>query len=126
MARPVPWVSSVLYGAVLPAACYGALVGDGGRDPLRLAGLVAGLALLFALDVAERGRYPARTPPAPAAALLAARLALFVAVAAADGSGLSRALLVLVPFTPYFAFGRAVEHRARPWPASGWSCSATR
>jgi signal transduction histidine kinase len=31
-----------------------------------------------------------------------------VAVAAADGSGLSRALFVLVPFTAYFAFGRAV------------------
>jgi signal transduction histidine kinase len=39
--------------------------------------------------------------------LLAARLALFVAVAAGDGSGLSRVLFLLLPFTAYFAFGRA-------------------
>lgn len=37
-----------------------------------------------------------------------ARTALFVVVALADGSGLSRVLFVLVPFTAYFAFGRAV------------------
>ncbi|HEU4425385.1 MAG TPA: sensor histidine kinase [Pilimelia sp.] len=101
--RPVVWVSSVLYGAILVAGTYAGLAGLGDT---RFDLFLAGLAALFALDVLERRRYPVRTPPGPAIALLAARLALFVVVAAADGSGLSRALLVLVPFTAYFAFGR--------------------
>ena len=95
----------MLYGAILLAGVYAGLAGLG-RTRFDL--FVAGLLALFALDVAERRRYPARTPPGPAVALLAGRLALFVVVAAADGSGLSRALLVLVPFTAYFAFGRTV------------------
>lgn len=70
---------------------------------------VGGLSALLALDWAERRRYPSWTPPVPALALLACKLGLFLAVAAADGSGLSRVLFLLLPFTAYFAFGRAVS-----------------
>lgn len=109
--RPVPWVSAVLYGAVLLAGGYAQLTGAGqltvgaGRPVL----FVAGLAVLFALEFVELRRWPAGTPVVPAAVLLGARAALFLAVAAADGSGLSRALFVLIPFTAYFAFGRTVS-----------------
>jgi signal transduction histidine kinase len=110
--RPVPWVSAVLYGAVLLAGGYAQLTGAGrstgvgaGRPVL----FVAGLAVLFALEFVELRRWPAGTPAMPAAGLLGARAVLFLAVAAADGSGLSRALFVLIPFTAYFAFGRTVS-----------------
>ncbi|MDF5755113.1 sensor histidine kinase [Spongiactinospora sp. TRM90649] len=105
LSRPVPWVSPVLYGAVLVAGLYAWLAGLGDTRPVLFTG---GLAALALLDLLERRRYPDRTPPWPAAALLGARIALFAAVAAADGSELSRALFVLVPFTAYFAFGRTV------------------
>jgi signal transduction histidine kinase len=95
----------VLYGAVLVAGGYAGVAGLGSTRP---AMFVGGLAALLALDLLERRRYPIRTPPAVAAALLAARLALFLVVASADGSGLSRVLFLLLPFTAYFAFGRAV------------------
>jgi signal transduction histidine kinase len=104
--RPVPWAPSLLYGAILVAGLYAGFAGLGHTRPVPF---VAGLAALFALELIEWHRYPDRTPRGPAAALLAVRLLLFLAVAAADGSGLSRALLVLVPFTAYFAFGRAVS-----------------
>ncbi|MEV6521329.1 sensor histidine kinase [Longispora sp. NPDC051575] len=97
--RPVPWVSPVLYAAVLVAGLYAGVRGLGDTHLVLFAG---GIAALFALELVEaRGR-------GRAALLLAARAVLFLAVAAADGSGLSRALFVLVPFTAYFAFGRAV------------------
>jgi hypothetical protein len=70
---------------------------------------VAGLVALFLLDRVKLRRYPERTPARPAVVLLAARAALTVAVVVADGSGLSRALFVLLPCTAYFAFGRAVS-----------------
>jgi signal transduction histidine kinase len=104
--RPVPWVSTVLYGAVLVAGGYALLTGLGAGRP---APFLAALAALFALDLVERRRWPGATPAVPAAVLLAVRAALFVTVAATDGSGLSRVLFVLVPFTAYFAFGRAVS-----------------
>ncbi|MFC4059238.1 sensor histidine kinase [Planomonospora corallina] len=97
------WVSPVLYGAVLAAGLYAGLAGLGATRPAWFAG---GLAVLLGLDLAEHRRHPAGTPRGPAAALLAARVALFAVVAAADGSGLSRILFVLVPFTAYFSFGR--------------------
>ena len=101
----MPWVSSVLYGTVLIAGGYASLVGLGDTRP---ALFVGGLTALVGLDLAEQRRYPIRTPPRVAIALLGARLALFLLVAAADGSGLSRVLFLLLPFTAYFAFGRAV------------------
>jgi signal transduction histidine kinase len=104
--RPVPWVSAVLYGAVFLAGGYAYVTGVGSGRPVLF---VAALTALFALEFAEQRRWPAGTPAAPAAVLLGLRAALFLAVAAADGSGLSRALFVLIPFTAYFAFGRTVS-----------------
>ena len=101
--RPVPWVSAVLYAAVLLAGGYAQLAGLGAGRPALFLGALAALA---ALDLVEYRHWPAATPPRPAAALLAVRFALFLAVAAGDGSGLSRVLFVLIPFTAYFAFGR--------------------
>jgi len=108
-ARPVPWVSPVLYAAVLLGGLYFDVVGDEPQRPIHMAGFVGGLGLLFALELVERRRYPVRTPTGAAIALLAARLALFIVVTAFDSAGLSRALFVLVPFTAYFAFGRRVS-----------------
>ncbi|GAB3399063.1 sensor histidine kinase [Flindersiella endophytica] len=104
--RPVPWVAPVLYGAVLVAGLYAGLAGLGDTRPALFAG---GLAALLGLELIERRRWPAHTPPWPAAGLLALRLALFVLVAWADGSGLSKVLFVLLPFLAYFAFGRVVS-----------------
>jgi signal transduction histidine kinase len=107
LARPVAWVSPVLYAAVLLAGLYARFAGlsGGGRFGLFLGALAA----LFAVELVERRRYPEGTPSGPAAVLLGARVALFVAVVAADTSRLSRALFVLVPFIAYFAFGRWVS-----------------
>ncbi|HEX6355950.1 sensor histidine kinase [Actinophytocola sp.] len=96
MTRIVSWA---VYGIVLLAGLYYALTGLGPADPVRLGGFVAGIAALFVLEAVE-----ARMP----VILLVARLALYVAVAALDESGLSRVLFVLVPFAAYLTFGRAV------------------
>jgi signal transduction histidine kinase len=108
-AQPGRWVTSVVYGAVLVGGVYWHLLGEEDARPLRLIGFVAVLGVLFGLDAVERRRYPAAAPLAPAITFLAARVLLFVAAGALDGSGTSRALLVLVPFLGYFAFGRAVS-----------------
>jgi signal transduction histidine kinase len=108
-ARPVPWVPSVLYGAVLLGGAFYGIVGDESTPLWRLFGFVIGLLVLTALDVAERWRHPVRTPAGPAIALLAMRFLLFVAVSTCDESGISRALFVLIPFTAYFTFGRRVS-----------------
>ncbi|MER7575001.1 sensor histidine kinase [Streptomyces sp. NPDC126514] len=96
--RPIPWVAPLLYLAVLLSGLTAA-AHNGSLATARTATFVAGLLLLLLLE---------RTPLSPprSAALLGARLVLIVAVAALDDSGLSRALLVLVPFTAYFVFGR--------------------
>ncbi|MET9227227.1 sensor histidine kinase [Lentzea sp. NPDC003310] len=100
--RPAFWVSPVMCAAVLVAGVYAALSGLGDTSvPL----LVAGLALLVVVDLAEFRRYPVRTPASIAAVLLALRTGLYVGLAYVDGSGLARLLLVLVPFTAFFAFG---------------------
>ena len=98
--RHFPWVSGAVYGIVLLAGVYYPLAGLAEGNPLRLAGFVACMAALFAVDAAER-----HWPRAPAV-YLTTRLALFVAAAALDESGLSRVLFVLVPFTAYLTFGR--------------------
>jgi signal transduction histidine kinase len=109
--RALPWVSSMVYGVVLIAGLYYSVagLGSGTSQPIRVAGFVAALAVLFVLEAAEPRRYAVRTPPWPALVFLVIRLGLFVAVAAFDNSGLSRALFVLVPFAAYFAFGRMVS-----------------
>jgi signal transduction histidine kinase len=111
----MPWVSAALYVAVLLAGGYAQLSGAGSGRP---ALFVGALGLLFLLEFVEARRWPDGTPSRPAAGLLALRAALFVTVADADGSGLSRALFVLIPFTAYFAFGRAVS------VALGFACLA--
>jgi signal transduction histidine kinase len=102
----VPWIPSVLYAAVLLAGAYAWIVGLGDTRPTPF---VAGLIALFLLDRVELRRYPDRTPLRPAVVLLVVRTVLTVAIVVADGSGLSRALFVLLPYTAYFAFGRAVS-----------------
>ena len=102
----VPWVAPVLYAGVLAAGGYASLAGLGETHPMLFIG---GLLAAAALDLAEHRRFPYGTPRWPAIGLLVARLAAFVAVAAGDGSGLSRVLFLLLPFTAYFAFGRAVS-----------------
>lgn len=96
----VPWVPPVLYAAVLAAGLYAGAAGLGETRPLPL---VVGLALLVVVDVVERRR---RVPPA---LLLAVRVALYLLVVAADGSGVAKALFVLVPVMVYFAFGRVAS-----------------
>jgi signal transduction histidine kinase len=107
--RPLTWVSSVLYIAVLVAGLYYDFVSSDGPHLARMAGFTAVLAVLMSLDVVERRRYLGRTPTRPAVVLLGTRALLLVAVAAVDGAGLSRPLFVLIPFTAYFAFGRAAS-----------------
>lgn len=106
MSRPVPWVAPVLYVAVLVAGGYAGLAGLGETRPVLFVG---GLLAAVALDRAERRWFPIGTPRWPAVGLLLARFALFAVIAAGDGSGMSRVLFLLLPFTAYFAFGRAVS-----------------
>ncbi|CAM4107747.1 sensor histidine kinase [Kibdelosporangium persicum] len=92
------WVSGAVYGVVLLAGLYYVFAGLGESDPPRVAGFVASIAALFALDAIER-RHPGLW-------LLITKSALFFVVVALDESGLSRVLFVLVPFAAYLAFGR--------------------
>lgn len=105
-ARPLPWLPSLLYAAVLAGGLYYEALGEGSPRLPATAGFVTGLGLLFALEAVERGRYPRHTPTRPAVVLLVARLGLFALVSACDEAGVARALFVLVPFTAYFALGR--------------------
>ena len=106
MSPPVPWVAPVLYAGVLVAGGYAGLAGLGETRPALFLG---GLAAAAALDWYERRRYPAGASRWPAAGLLVARFVLFVIIAAGDGSGMSRVLFLLLPFTAYFALGRAIS-----------------
>lgn len=93
--RPVPWVSPVLYLAVLISGIYADISGLGDTQMTLFA---AGMAALFGVEFVRHQ-----------VLAFAVRTGLFVLVASADGSGLSRALFVLIPFTAYFVFGRAVS-----------------
>ncbi|HEX6525971.1 MAG TPA: sensor histidine kinase [Streptosporangiaceae bacterium] len=105
----VRWVSAMVYGVVLAAGLYYSAMGLGSDSATRTAGFVAVMTLLFALEVAQQWWPGLRSRQWPVMALLASRLGLFVAAAALDPSGESRALFVLVPFAAYFTFGRAVS-----------------
>jgi signal transduction histidine kinase len=105
----VPWVSVMVYGVVLAAGLYYSAMGLGNGSATRTAGFVAVMMLLFALEVVQQRWLGLSGRQWPVVALLAARLGLFVAAAALDPSGESRALFVLVPFAAYFALGRAVS-----------------
>ncbi|HEV7650264.1 MAG TPA: sensor histidine kinase [Actinophytocola sp.] len=105
--RIVPWVTGAVYALVLVAGLYYALAGLGEARPARVAGFVAGIGLLFALEQAEiRLPRSLSSPRHTAAGFLAARLVLFTVVVALDESSLSRVLFVLVPFAAYLTFGR--------------------
>ena len=107
--RAVPWVSSMVYGVVLAAGLYYRAMGLSASSGARIAGFVAAIALLFALEVVQQQRLGPGARRWPVITLLVARLGLFVTVAALDPSGQARVLFVLVPFAAYFAFGRAVS-----------------
>jgi signal transduction histidine kinase len=94
-----------LYAAVLTAGLYAGAAGLGDTRPVPL---VAGLVLLAGIDLVERRRWLVARG-AVAALLLAVRVGLYVLVVAVDGSGVSKALFVLVPVIAYFAFGRAAS-----------------
>lgn len=101
---PVRWVAPLLYGAVLAGSVYHAVagLGDGpGPTVWRTAGFAVAIGALFALEAVGYRRPAARLP------LLLARCGLIGAVVLLDASGLSQVLFVLLPFTAYFAFGRA-------------------
>jgi signal transduction histidine kinase len=100
-------VTGAVYAIVLVAGLYYVFAGLGTGDaqPIRVAGFVAGIGLLFALEQVEIRRAPSHRA---AVGFLAARLVLFVLVVALDESSLSRVLFVLVPFAAYLTFGRAV------------------
>lgn len=103
---PVPWVSPLLYGAVLLGGFYylAAGLGEGpGLWAWRAGGFVAGLVALAALEVAGRRWSLPRLP------LLPAQCVLTGAVVILDDSQLSRVLFVLLPFTAYFAYGRTAS-----------------
>jgi signal transduction histidine kinase len=99
-----------VYCVVLATGLYfGALRLDGGGRGARLIGFAAVMVVLLAVEAAEPRGPARRTSRWAAVGLLAVRPGLFVAAAALDPSGKSRALFVLVPFAAYFAFGRAVS-----------------
>jgi signal transduction histidine kinase len=97
----LPWVSAMVYVIVLAAGLYYSAMGLSSASAARTAGFAAVMAVLLALEAAQR-RWPVIV-------VLAARLGLFVAAAALDPSAEARALFVLVPFAAYLAFGRAVS-----------------
>jgi signal transduction histidine kinase len=106
--RPLPWVASILYVAVLVAGVYyhvGGLCAE--RDGwLRLAGFAGLLTVLLGLE----WRGPAAPSRRVAAALLTVRAALYTGVVALDCAGLARVLFVLLPFLGYLLLGRRVGY----------------
>jgi signal transduction histidine kinase len=98
-------VTGAVYAIVLVTGLYYLFAGLGEPQPVRVAGFVAGIGLLFALEQVEVRRPPTRRT---AVVFLAGRLVLFFAVVALDESSLSRVLFVLVPFAAYLTFGRTV------------------
>ena len=105
--RIVPWVTGAVYAIVLVAGLYYVFagLGTGAPQPARVAGFVAGIGLLFALEQVEVRRPATRRT---AVVFLAGRLVQFFVVVALDESSLSRVLFVLVPFAAYLTFGRTV------------------
>lgn len=108
--RPLPWVASILYLAVLAAGVYFAAAGLCAEpaEPWRTAGFVGLLGFLIGLEILERRR--PRSPARLTIALLAVRLAAFWAVGVLECSGFSRILYVLIPFLAYFSVGRRASY----------------
>ncbi|MFD1049253.1 histidine kinase dimerization/phosphoacceptor domain-containing protein, partial [Kibdelosporangium lantanae] len=96
--RVVTRVTTLVYSVVLAAGLYYALAGiSPGTNPVRLAGFVAVMGSLFAVERWGTGHV---------AWWLGARLVLYVGAAALDESGLSRALFLVLPFVAYLRLGR--------------------
>lgn len=89
-------VTAAVYAVVLVAGVYYAVVHGGGvADVVAFGGVMLVLFAVLAVERPERARV-----------LLGLKLVLFALAAATDGSGLSKALFVLLPFTAYLALGR--------------------
>ena len=110
VARPLPWVATALYGAVLAAGLAYQLVAPDPPSLARTAGFAAILAGLLAVEVAERRRFGLLPPRAVAVALLAVWFVAFVGLSTLDPLGFSRVLFLLIPFTAYFSLGRRVSY----------------
>lgn len=110
--RPLSWVASALYLAVLTTGVYfdAAGLSAAHRGLLARAGFLGGLAILLAIEVVEHRRGSAAGSRRTAIALLGVRMALFEAVNAVDGAGLARALYLLVPFFAYLSLGRRISY----------------
>jgi signal transduction histidine kinase len=104
--RPLPWVASTVYAAVLVAGVSFQL--GSGSPPARTAAFGAVLLALLGLEAYEQRRYPRATRPGLAVVLLGVRAVLFVVASTLDSSGFSRALFLLIPYSVYFAFGRRI------------------
>src|SRR6185369_11823842 len=104
--RPLPWVATTLYGAVLAAGLAYQVVAPTPPDVAGTAGFAAILAGLLAVELGERRRFGLRPPPRVAVVLLALRFVAFVALSTLDPLGFSRVLFLLLPFTAYFSLGR--------------------
>jgi signal transduction histidine kinase len=105
--RPLSWVASTLYLAVLAAGLYFAIAGlcpEPAQLP-RTVGFVAVLGFLIGLEVYDK----AKTRNV-AAALLGLRTVLYWLVGVLECSGFSRILYVLIPFLAYFALGRRASY----------------
>jgi signal transduction histidine kinase len=105
--RPLPWVASILYAAVLVAGVSFAAAGLCPQPMVRTAGFVTVLGFLIGLELVEP-RLPTARPVA--VGLLVVRLGAFFAAGALDCSGFSRILYVLIPFLAYFSLGRKASY----------------
>ena len=84
------WVPVMIYCVVLAAGLYYGAMSFGGPGA-RVAGFAAVMAILLAVEAAERRWLASPEPRWAMLGLLAARLALFAAATALDSSGESRA-----------------------------------
>ena len=109
VSRPLSWVASILYVAVLVAGGYFHLAGLADTSMPRTAGFIGVLLVLLASEVAERRRYPVATPRRLAIALLVARTVLYALAATLDSSGFARALFLVIPFAAYVTLGARVS-----------------
>lgn len=105
--RLLPWVASILYGAVLVAGLAFAIAGLCDDPATMTAGFVAVLGFLIGLEIVEP-RLPASRRLA--AGLLAVRVAAYWVAGALECSGFSRILFVLIPFLAYFSLGRKASY----------------
>ncbi|AKU18428.1 sensor histidine kinase [Luteipulveratus mongoliensis] len=101
--RVMSWVATYLYAAVLAAGVYEVAAGLRDAAPLRVAGFVAVLVTLVALEAIERGTPIGR---AGTLTLLATRIGLIAAAVPLDSSDNARILLVLMPFYAFLTLGR--------------------